>query len=56
MKNLKKINRQNLKKVTGGIRKCCTFYPPELQLQCCPNPSSMSCPPPWIEGSFPEAC
>ncbi|MCW3162656.1 bacteriocin-like protein [Chryseobacterium oryctis] len=57
MKNLKKISRERLKKVSGGIRpQCCTFYPPELQIQCCPNPSSMSCPPPWVEGSFPLAC
>lgn len=53
MKNLKKISRSNLKKVVGGrVPVCCTFYPPHLQ-RCCATPSSMSCPPAWLEGSFP---
>lgn len=53
MKNLKKVSRQELKKVSGGIApKCCSYYPPQWQ-HCCPTPSSMSCPPPWEVGSFP---
>lgn len=56
MKNLKKLSKQDLKLVSGGIIKCCTTYPPSLQARCCPNPSSMSCPPPWLEGSFPGGC
>lgn len=57
MKNLKKITRPNLKKVTGGSHpQCCTYYPPSLQMKCCNNSQDMSCPPAWVEGSFPEAC
>ncbi|WP_157676847.1 bacteriocin-like protein [Chryseobacterium sp. T16E-39] len=57
MKNLKKVTRQNLKKVTGGVHaQCCTYYPPSLQAKCCTNSQDMNCPPAWVEGSFPEAC
>ncbi|MFP3835506.1 bacteriocin-like protein [Chryseobacterium sp. SIMBA_028] len=53
MKNIQKVSRQNLKKVQGGIApKCCSYYPPAWQ-HCCPTPSNMSCPPPWVDGSFP---
>ncbi|WP_185290417.1 bacteriocin-like protein [Chryseobacterium lactis] len=53
MKNLKKISRPKLKEVKGGIApECCSFYPSSLQ-HCCATPSSMSCPPPWADGSFP---
>ncbi|WP_164976807.1 bacteriocin-like protein [Chryseobacterium sp. CH21] len=53
MKNVKKVSRQKLKTVQGGIApQCCSYYPPSLQ-KCCATPSSMSCPPPWVEGTFP---
>ncbi|WP_426480787.1 bacteriocin-like protein [Chryseobacterium sp. R2ACT005] len=52
MKNLKKVSRQSLKKINGGnAPECCSFYPPSLQ-HCCATPSSMSCPPPWADGTF----
>ncbi len=53
MKNLKKISRANLKSVVGGMAPvCCSFYPPHLQ-RCCATPSSMSCPPAWVDDAFP---
>lgn len=55
MKNLKKLSKENLKLISGGMIKCCTTYPPSLA-RCCNTPSSMSCPPPWVEGSFPSGC
>lgn len=53
MKNLKKLPRKELKDLVGGIAPvCCSYYPANLQ-RCCKTPSSMSCPPRWLEGSFP---
>jgi hypothetical protein len=53
MKNLKKLSRESLKKISGGRAPvCCSNYPPNLQ-SCCATPSSPSCPPAWVDGSFP---
>ncbi|MDQ0780234.1 hypothetical protein [Chryseobacterium sp. W4I1] len=59
MKNKKRITRQNLRRIVGGgvtPAKCCTFYPPQLQAECCPKPFDMSCPPAWLEGDFKSIC